>query len=202
MSTFSTHDLRSGAKPYQRDKNHNSKWARGPVQTSTTKCTQHEQADPNCVRCTGRPARRDHDRRVGRSEAKYKHYEQNKLSGQASTLARKAFRNEVVDAMDGPLANVSDTSSDGEEVSDASAAPLPAEADFMYNYDAMTGPRAGSDILSNAIAQAVRRFENNETEKLVNREYDVVSDKDTADGYAGDDDDDHDFEVIDHSHLK
>ncbi|KEF59170.1 uncharacterized protein A1O9_04014 [Exophiala aquamarina CBS 119918] len=202
MSAFSTNDLRSGAKPYQRDKNHTSKWARGPSETAITLCTQHEQADPKCVRCTGPPAKRDYDRRIRRSEAKYRHLQQNKLTGQASTLARKAFRNEVVDAMDGPLANVSDTSSDGEEVPDSSAAPLPAEADFMYNYDALTGPRAGNDILSNAITQAVRRFENNETEKLVIKEYDVVSDKDAAAGYAGDYDDEHDFEIIEHSHLK
>jgi len=204
MSAFSTNDLRSGAKPYQRDKNHTSKWARGPAQTASTQCTLHEYADPKCVRCTGTPAKRDYDRRIRRSEAKYRHLQHNKLSGQASTLARKAFRNEVVDAMDGPLAHVSDTSSDGEEVPDVSAAPIPADADFMYNYDALTGPRAGNDILSNAITQAVRRFENNETEKLVIQEYDVVSDKDMAEGYAGDDDNDneHDFEMIDHSHLK
>jgi len=139
---------------------------------------------------------------MGGEIALHKHIVQKKISRQASAVARKAFRNEVVDAMDGPLANVSDNSSEGEDVYEASAAPLPAEADFMYNFDAMTGPRAGSDILSNAITQAVRRFENNETEKLVNKEYDVVSDKDTAEGYAGDDDADHDFEMIDHSHLK
>lgn len=139
---------------------------------------------------------------MGGAVALNKHIVQKKLSRQASAVARKAFRNEVVDAMDGPLANVSDNSSEGEDIYDASAAPLPAEADFMYNFDTMTGPRAGNDILSHAITQAVRRFENTETEKLVNKEYDVVSDKDTAEGYAGDDDDDHDFEMIDHSHLK
>ncbi|KAH0829969.1 hypothetical protein FOPE_10897 [Fonsecaea pedrosoi] len=68
----------------------------------------------------GRPNRRDQDRRVGRSEAKYKHNLQNKLSGHAATLARMAFRNEVVDATDGPLAHVSDTSEE-EEVLDALA---------------------------------------------------------------------------------
>jgi len=139
---------------------------------------------------------------MGPALALNKHITQNRVSRQASAVARKAFRNEVVDAMDGPLANVSDNSSEGEDVYDASTAPLPAEADFMYNFDAVTGPRGGNDILSNAITQAVRRFENNETEKLVTREYDVVGDKDTAEGYAGDDDDDHDFEMIDHSHLK
>lgn len=44
-----------------------------------------------------------------------KHILQSKFSRQTSAVARKAFRNEVVDAMDGPLANVSENSSDGEE---------------------------------------------------------------------------------------
>lgn len=197
MSTYSTNDLRSAAKPYKREKNHNTKWARG-AKEAFSQCAQHEFPDANCHKCIGRPNRRDQDRRVGRAEAKHKHYAQNKLSGQAATLARKAFRNEVVDAMDGPLAHVSDTSEE-EEVPDASEAPLPAEADFMYSYDHQAGPRAGGDILSHAITQAVRRFENNETEKLVNQEYDVVDNKEMADLSADDDDDD--FEMIDHSHL-
>ena len=198
MSTFSTHDLRSKAKPYQREKNHNTKWARGTKQgfAQNLICNQHDDPDPGCAKCIGRPARRG----VPKGEARLRQIEHTKLSNHASTLARKAFRNEVVDAMDGPLANVSDTSSGDEEVHDASEAPLPAEADFMYNYDNFSGPHTGQDVLSHAISQAVRRFENNETEKLVNKEYDIVSDKDTTEGYAADDDE-HDFEVIDHSHL-
>lgn len=125
---------------------------------------------------------------------------QNKLSGQAATLARKVFRNEVVEAIDGPLALVSDTSEE-EDVLDASTAPLPAEADFMYSYDAPSGPRNGTDILSHAINQAVQRFENSETEKLVNKEYDVVDGKDMVDLSTGDDEDEHDFEMIEHSQL-
>lgn len=123
---------------------------------------------------------------------------QKKLNGQTSTLARKTFRREVNDAMDGPLANVTDTSTD-EEVHDASAAPLPTDADFMYNYDAPSGPKGGNAILSFAVTQAVQRFENNETEKLINREYDVIDE--TKEGYAADEDDDN-FEMVEHSHLK
>ena len=99
--------------------------------------------------------------------------------------------------MDGPLAHVTDTSGD-EEVHDASAAPLPAEADFMYSYDAPSGPRGGNDVLSYALTQAVHRFENTETEKLVTKEYDVIDE--AKEGYTADEDDD--YEMIDHSHLK
>lgn len=123
-----------------------------------------------------------------------------KANGQATTLARKAFRGDLVDAFDGPLAMVSDTTSSDEEVQDASAAPLPAEADFMYNYDESSGPAEGRDIFSSAITRAVQRFENTETEKLVTREYDVIDE--AKEGYSADEDDDDDFEVIEHSDLK
>ncbi|EXJ80848.1 hypothetical protein A1O3_07134 [Capronia epimyces CBS 606.96] len=198
MSTYSSNDLRSAAKPFQREKNHNSKWARGAREAYPQHCHQHEYPVSDCHQCLGRPNRRDSDRRVGRGEARHKHSTQNKLSGQAATLARKAFRNEVVDATDGPLANVSDTSEE-EDVLDASTAPVPRDADFMYSYDAQAGPRNGVDILSHAINQAVRRFENKETEKLVNNEYDVVDGKETAEFST--DEDELDFEMIDHSHL-
>lgn len=198
MSTFSTHDLRSGARPYQRDKNHTTKWARGAKDGATQQCLQHEYPDTSCRKCIGRPNRQD----IARPEARHKQSNKTKLTGQAATLARKVFRNEVVDAMDGPLAHVSDNSEE-EEVPDASAAPLPAEADFMYSYDSQAGPRGGGDILSHAITQAVRRFENNETEKLVNNEYDVVDGEEMAELSTHEDDLDldHDFEMIDHSHL-
>jgi hypothetical protein len=129
---------------------------------------------------------------------KHRKLESKKQNGQASTLARKAFQNEVSDALDGPLARVTDTSSGDEEVQDASAAPLPVEADFMYSYDAPDGPCAGTDVLSFAVTQAVRRFENNETEKLINSEYDVIDEN--KEGYTADEDDNN-YEMIDHSHL-
>ncbi|RVX74314.1 hypothetical protein B0A52_01439 [Exophiala mesophila] len=197
MSSNSTNDLRSRAKSYQRDKNHNAKWARGVKQpfAQNLLCTQHADPDPACAKCIGRPARRGGPK----GEARLRQIEQHKLSNHASTLARKAFRNDVVDAMDGPLAHVSDTSSGDEDVLDASEAPIPADADFLYSYD-RSGPRAGQDVLSHAITQAVRRFENTETEKLVNNEYDVVTDKEAIGGYTADDDE-HDFEMIEHSHL-
>jgi hypothetical protein len=199
MSTgFSTHDLRSAAKPYQRDKEHTTKWARGAKPSLTMEeCTLHQEyPDANCHKCLGRPKARG----LGRGGVRHKQSHKLKLSGQASTLARKVFRNEVVDAMDGPLAHVGSDNSEEETEVEAAAAPLPSEADFMYSYDAHTGPHGGEGILSHAITQAVRRFENNETEKLVNKEYDVVDTKEMAD-ISTDEDDDLDFEMIDHSHL-
>lgn len=196
MSTYISNDLRSAAKPFQREKNHSTKWARGARDAYTQHCNQHHDSIDNAPKSIARPNRRDFDRRVGRGEARHRHSNQNKLSGQAATLARKAFRNEVVDAFDGPLAHVSDTSEE-EDVLDASTAPIPAEADFMYSYDAPSGPRDGVDILSHAITQAVRRYENKETEKLVNKEYDVVDSKEMAELIADKDENEFDFEMID-----
>lgn len=198
MSALPTNDLRSEAKPYLREKTSNKKWARGGQEPADHHCHKHAQHEEGCRRCVGRPNRRDQDRRVGRGEAKSRHDLQNKSMGQAATLARKAFRNEVVDATDGPLANLSDTSEE-ESINDASEAPLPAEADFMYSYDYETGPRGGRDILSQAITQAVQRFENKETEQLVNKEYDVVDEKDKAEAST---DEDSEYEFVDYAHLQ
>ena len=197
MSALITNDLRSEAKPFLPEKTSNKKWARGGQEPSDHHCHKHAQHEDNCRRCVGRPNRRDQDRRVARGEAKHRHDVQNKTVGQAATLARKAFRKEVVNAIDGPLAHVSDTSEE-EEVADASEAPLPTEADYMYSYDHATGPRAGRDILSQAITQAVQRFENKETEQLINNEYDVVDDKEKAEAST---DEDNDFEFVDFAHL-
>ncbi|KAJ9618836.1 uncharacterized protein PV06_00896 [Exophiala oligosperma] len=190
-------DLRSEAKPYQRDKNHNRKWARGGKGQVTQPCTQHDEPTANCYKCIGRPK----GQHLTASEARHKQHHKNRVTSQTATLARKVFRNEVVDALDGPLAHVSDNSEE-EDVSDASAAPIPSEADFLYSYDSRTGPRAGSDLLSNAVSQALRRFENNETDKLIKKEYDVVDGKEMAEISTDEDESlDLEFEMIDHTHL-
>lgn len=90
----------------------------------------------------------------------------------------------------------SDTGSSDDEVVEASAAPKP-EIDVMYSYDHQSGPSTGSDVLSNAVMQAVKRFENKQTEQLVKNEYDLVLDgKEIEDAYAGDAEDD--YELIGH----
>lgn len=192
-------DLRSEAKSFQRDKNHNVKWSKGGAPRPGYQCPAMHVgpgAFCSCEACpVGRPAG-GYDHRNVRS-ARAKQREQKKEVAHATTLARKAFRNELSEAFDGPLAHVTDNSSD-DEVHHASTAPLPVEADFMYSYDASTGPTAGNDVLSAALNKAVLRFENTETEKLVTREYDVIDQ--LKEGYAADEEDG-DFEMIEHAHL-
>lgn len=193
-----TNDLRSGAKSYRRDKSHNAKWAKGATTRSGQKCPHNDPWDSGCIcaQCHVKPIIYTWEHNG--AAMKQKKFAKKSLNAQASTVARKAFRKEVVDAMDGPLANASDPSSD-EEVQDASAAPLPVEADFMYSYDAKSGPQHGSGVLSHAITTAVQRFENTETEKLVRKEYDVIDE--AKEGSTTDEDED-DFEMIEHANLK
>ena len=92
------------------------------------------------------------------------------------------------------------TSCDGfstdESVRESSLAPDP-EAEYTYSFDAPRGASQGTEVLGEAITQAVERFEMRETQKLVDREYDVVGrdgDED-AEGIGGYDADD-DFELV------
>lgn len=66
-----------------------------------------------------------------------------------------------------------DTSAD-EDVVEASAAPEP-DAGITYSYDAARGPTGGSQVLSQALAKAVERFESHETDRLVNEQYEVLN---------------------------
>jgi hypothetical protein len=133
---------------------------------------------------------------MGRHFADLKHKWNNKSTGQRMTVARKVFRNEVLDTGIGS----SDSSAGEEDAREASAAPVP-DAEIMYSYDATHGPGRGTDVLSHAVTKAVQRYENKVTEKLV-KEYDFVdAGKDVGDGYAADADED-DFEMIHHASLE
>lgn len=68
------------------------------------------------------------------------------------------------------------------------------DAGYTYSFDAPTGPGKGSQILGQALAKAVERFETKATEKLVKSEYEVVAhDKEEEHaGYSTDDD----FEIV------
>lgn len=45
------------------------------------------------------------------------------------------------------------------------------EEDYKYSYDASRGPAEGNEILEMALTKAVKRFEDQETTKLVKNEY-------------------------------
>jgi hypothetical protein len=100
--------------------------------------------------------------------------------------AKKIARREVDDII-GP----SDSSAGEDEITEASAAPE-LDAEITYSYDAKKGPGGGSQILSVAVSEAIERYENKETEKIV-KQYEFI---DNRDGYVADADDDG-FEIID-----
>ena len=135
-------------------------------------------------------------RAYGRNFSTMKQSEKRKVTAQNATVARKAFRSEVLDTAIGS----SDSSAGEEDAGDASAAPVP-DVEIMYSYDATHGPGKGTDVLSHAVIKAVQRYETKVTEKLV-KEYEFVDNgREFADGYFADADED-DFEMIDHTSLE
>jgi hypothetical protein len=62
---ISTGDLRSAAKEYQRDRNHNAKWARGFAAAPGKRCPHKDYFGyDTCTECAVRPQHRDEDRYV------------------------------------------------------------------------------------------------------------------------------------------
>jgi hypothetical protein len=86
--------------------------------------------------------------------------------------AKLARKQEMLSA--GQDYNSSDDSSAsaGEEVDAEATAPDAAQV--MYSFDASRAPTQGSQILNAALAQAIDKYEDKETTKLVNNEYDVL----------------------------
>lgn len=188
MVRQSTGDIRSTAKGYQRDKNHSVKWAKGARAAPGRPCT-HNLAHHNspCSACAARPLKKDPHATEWRDSKLYKKTHQ-------VLLAKRVLVNDADDAAFATHV-LSDTSD--EEITDPSAAPE-EEQDVMYSYDAHTGPNSGNDLLSHAVLQAVKKYENKQTEQLVKREYDLVSDtREFEDSHDAEDD----FELIDHAHL-
>ena len=184
-------DVRGAARDSQRDKEHKAKWPKGAQPRHRTNICNHlPLGDGECGDCgRGRPPRQH-----GTGHTRTKRIWEQKNVNAKSTMARKVFHNEVIEATDAPLLNFSDTSGD-EELYDESVAPVP-DAEIMYSYDHTCGPVKGQDVLSSAITAAVARFENKETEKLV-KEYDMVGDSKHIE-----EEEDHDsFEFIEHAHL-
>jgi hypothetical protein len=136
--------------------------------------------------------------RNGRHFSNLKHNENRKSTAQKTTIARKVFRNEVLDTGVGS----SDSSAGEEDARDTSPAPVP-DAEIMYSYDAAHGPGRGTDVLSHAVTKAVQHYEKKVTEKLI-KEYELVDNgRELADGYTADADaDEDDFEMVDHASLE
>lgn len=81
-----------------------------------------------------------------------------------------AQRHDIIDT------RTAHSDSSGDEMPDESS--VAPDAGITYSFDAPKGPTHGSTVLSTALAKAVERFENNETEKLVKNEYEVLGESD------------------------
>ncbi|KAL9102087.1 MAG: hypothetical protein Q9163_002736 [Psora crenata] len=146
-----------------RERNQKHKWARG-------------EASPSCGHLNRRPLKPVTAAIVRRQVD----FESNK----AAQIVHISRKHEILADTDTSL---SDSSAE-EDVRDASAAPEP-DAGYTYSYDAVTGPAKGSQILGQALAKAVEKFETKATEKLVKDEYEVVRmDKEDHTGYIADED--------------
>ena len=65
--------------------------------------------------------------------------------------------------------------SDHEEETLDAANRVAPDASYTYSYDRPTGASKGSQILGQAVAQAVERYETKATEKLVRDEYELIA---------------------------
>lgn len=72
-----------------------------------------------------------------------------------------------------PIDQYTSGESTDEEPVEPSAAPEP-DAEITYSFDADKGPSQGSQILGQALLQAIERFEDRKTHELVSEEYEVL----------------------------
>ncbi|KAK3673001.1 hypothetical protein LTR78_007112 [Recurvomyces mirabilis] len=152
--TFSTSDLRSTAQDYKRDAARKHKWQLGS--NTTTGRAAGGKPRPH------RPSETDYNAK--RRESK----------GAVAALQNGAKVARKQDVLDGTA--ISDDSSNS--TSDYDDTPSPAvDPAVMYSFDAARGPSQGSQILNTALANAVAKFEDRETVKLVKNEYEILDDE-------------------------
>jgi len=141
-------DLRSNSVDYKRESESKAKWARGEAWGPGRAKEAH-----------GAPSR-----------VKPRFPRTNQELGVKN--AKMAQRHDIIDT------RVAHSDSSGDEMPDESSVAPEPDADITYSFDAAKGPTHGSTVLSTALAKAVERFENTETEKLVKNEYEVLGETD------------------------
>ena len=75
--------------------------------------------------------------------------------------------------LEGNTSDEASSNNSASDFSDGTPSP-PADVDITYSFDASRGPTQGNQIFNVALAQAVEKFEERETVKLVKNEYDVL----------------------------
>lgn len=148
----STSDLRSAAQDHKRDAARKHKWGMGALETRGRGVGNPRPLRPSDT--ANKPTPR-FQISLGRS-----------LVNQPR-IARKQ------DMLEGHTSDDASPNNSASDYSDGSPSP-PADADITYSFDAPRGPTQGSQIFNVALAQAVEKFEERETVKLVKDEYDVL----------------------------
>lgn len=105
------------------------------------------------------------------------------------TLSRSARLSRAHDIADGSAFATSTTSSDDSSPSadehddqlEQAISPTP-DASVMYSFDASRGPSHGSQILNVALAKAIEKYEDKQTDKLVRSEWEVVDEDGESSG--------------------
>lgn len=160
--TFSTGDLRASAQDYKRDSDHKYKRTPGAVWAAQAGWRSAPAGDIVINRAAPKYASSPGERRwivnhYGRIRASNKTLDEHRAS-----MSR---RHEMIEGH-------ADSSCD-EDVVEPSAAPEP-DAEITYSFDAERGPSQGSQVLGQALAKAVERYENKVTDKIVKDEYEVL----------------------------
>ncbi|KAH9811178.1 hypothetical protein Tdes44962_MAKER05911 [Teratosphaeria destructans] len=164
LPTFSTSDLRSTAQDYKRDAARKHKWALGTAPMAAGR-QQGGKPRPHRPNETAFNARR----REAKSAAVASIQSSSKIARKHDMLEGNQDRVSSSDEATNSSCNSSD-------LEDQVFSPTPAEAGALYSFSAR-GPSHGSQILNAALAKAVERFEERETVKLVNNEYEVLDDE-------------------------
>jgi hypothetical protein len=155
-----THDLRSDAKGFNRDKNNRVKWAHGQ---SYGPGRREEDARP-------RPARViPHVKCVLPCNCSHIVTNQPRSCFPTTTTSGMKART----ALNKDMAYASGESSADEDVEHPSVAPA-LDAEVAYSFDATRGPSHGSQILNYALEKAIEKYEVKETDKLIKNEYEVL----------------------------
>ena len=197
MSTILAQDLRGAAKDQHRFKEHTVKWSReGHIRAAPGIRCKHDPGSWSlaCNDCAKRPVRRESSRYT---QAKH---QWNRTIRDQSAMARKVFRNDVLEATDAPVNGVNDSWTGDQVGCGYDEGVEPSAVEIMYSFDAQSGPTGGHSLLSNAITQAVDRFENKQTEKLA-KEYDFVDDSKEFSDESAAEVDENDFEFVDLASL-
>ncbi|KAL9060192.1 MAG: hypothetical protein Q9162_000806 [Coniocarpon cinnabarinum] len=185
------YDLRSQAIDGKRDRESKQKW--GPTPNATRANAIAEKARVHALD--------KHERQQLKAEqdltSPYKTPKRER-NNYARRRAHYQKMDMLSDPRDDPHRNMMlGDSSNNSSTDEGSPEPDP-EANIMYSYDAPTGPSNGEKHLRQLMAVAESRFEDTQTVKLVNSEYDMV-DQD-GDESVGDADDRHvvddDYEML------